>query len=73
MKHAMRTNRHQSWWGPKLGVQKVQNYKCPYNLTVDSSFNSSSHCPVNSFLAPYSGTSDMTIIVSSSDYTLVNS
>ena len=67
-----RTNRHLSWWGPLLNIDNVVLYQCPLNLTADSSFNASSHCPVNSFGDPLDFTADSTTVYSSSEYTTVD-
>ena len=62
-----------SWWGPKyLDTFKVVSYLCPTNLTADSTFNSSSHCPVNSLGDPVDLTCDNDLAYSSSEYTTVD-
>lgn len=71
-KRTRRTNRSLSWWGPNLDLDRIVNYQCPYNLTADSTFNSSSHCPVNSFGPPYDLTSDTILAWSSGTYTTVD-
>ena len=67
-----KTNPRLSWWGPKFREDGVIDYKCPVNLTADSTFNSGSHCPVNSLGNPLDLTADTSLSFVSSEYTTVN-
>lgn len=67
-----KTNPTLSWWGPKFRGDEVEMYQCPTNLTADSMFNTSSHCPVNSFGASLDLTSDTILSFASSEYTTID-
>jgi hypothetical protein len=72
MRRSKKTNKRLSWWGPLVDMDQISFYQCPYNLTADSDFNSSSHCPVNSFGQPLDFTSDTVTADSSSAYTTID-
>jgi hypothetical protein len=72
MRRVKDTNRRLDWWGPSQRYDNVVMYQCPTNLTVDSDFNSSSHCPVNSYGALPDLTVDTTLAYSSSGFTTVD-
>lgn len=66
------TNSRLSWWGPKRWADEVVDYACPFNLTADSLFLVSSHCPVNSLGPALDLTADNNSSYVSSAYTTVD-